>query len=313
MIWANLIHLSYNMWWDHGAQARPNLSPHLVAQPYLRFDDTLWRDQLRQMARSGINMVVIDIGDGILFESHPEISVQGAWSSDRLRGEIAAMRALGIEPIPKLNFSAAHDVWLAEYSRQVSSAKYYEVCGHLIDEVIELFDHPRFFHLGMDEETAHHQRRNDYCVVRQGDLWWHDLQFFVDRVEKANVRAWVWADYVWNHPELFYARMPKSVLQSNWYYGDRFEGVEDETEKRYVEAYLELEAHGYDQLPTGSNWTYANNMTGTVEYLRDKIAPERLFGFMTAPWHPTLEGYRDHHMAAIEQLGDQAKRWDVNA
>ena len=45
--------------------------------------------------------------------------------------------------------------------------------------------------------------------MRQFDLWWHDLYFYVDEVEKAGSRAWVWSDYVWHHPELFYERMPK--------------------------------------------------------------------------------------------------------
>jgi hypothetical protein len=308
MIWANLLHLSYNMWWDHGMAPQPGLSPHLVAQPYLRFDDNLWRDLLRQMAEAGGNMVVIDVGDGVQFASHPEISVEGAWTAQRLKEELAATRAMGIEPIPKMNFSTAHDVWLAEYSRQVSAPQYYEVCRDLIAEVIELFDKPRFFHLGMDEEDAHHQRRNEYCVVRQFDLWWRDLYFLVEQVEKAGVRAWVWSDYVWNHPEEFFARMPKSVVQSNWYYDERFENIENELQRRYVEAYLKLEAHGYDQIPTGSNWTWPHNMEHTVEYLRDQIAPERLLGFMTAPWHPTLEEYRQHHTDAIEQLGRQVKR-----
>ena len=41
--------------------------------------------------------------------------------------------------------------------------------------------------------------------------------------------------------------MPKSVLQSNWYYGAEF------SEKiGYVKAYLDLEEYGYDQVPTGS-------------------------------------------------------------
>ena len=66
------------------------------------------------------------------------------------------LRALGIEPLPKLNFSTCHDAWLGPYSRMVSTPAYYDVCRDLIDEVAELFGGPRFFHLGMDEETAQH-------------------------------------------------------------------------------------------------------------------------------------------------------------
>lgn len=88
---------------------------------------------------------------------------------------------MGLEPVPKLNFAAGHDIWLGEYSRMVTTKKYYEVCGHLIEEVAHIFDKPRFFHLGMDEENAEDQRYLDLVVIRQNDLWWHDFNFLCMR------------------------------------------------------------------------------------------------------------------------------------
>jgi len=105
----------------------------------------------------------------------------------------------------------------------VSTDIYYGVCKDLIEEVSKLFDKPRFFHLGMDEETAAHQVNHNYAVVRQGDLWWNDLYLFIAEVEKNGVRPWVWSDYAWHNAELFFKKMPKSVLQSNWYYGSEFD------------------------------------------------------------------------------------------
>ena len=119
------------------------------------------------------------------YESHPEIAVQDAWSTERLRKELARLRKLGLEPIPKLNFSTTHDAWLGVYSRQVSTPPYYKDCEDLIEEVIRLFDKPRLFHLGYDEETAGQQADKDYVVVRQHELWWRDFQFFVKQVERA--------------------------------------------------------------------------------------------------------------------------------
>ena len=110
-------------------------------------------------------MVVIDLGDGVRYESHPEIAVENASPVEQLREELARLRERGLEPIPKLNFSASHDIWLGPYSRQVSTEPYYAVCRDLIAEAIEIFDHPRLFHLGMDEELAHHQR---FCEFGRG-------------------------------------------------------------------------------------------------------------------------------------------------
>src|SRR5690606_2971000 len=135
-IWAALLHLSFNMWEEY-------ISPHRPFRGYrpdLRLSKPLWDDALIEMARSGINMVVIDLGDAVRYNSHPEIAVNGAWSTDELKKELAKIRSLGMEPIPKLNFSAGHDTWMGEYSRMVSTQPYYDCCKNLIDEVCVLFD-----------------------------------------------------------------------------------------------------------------------------------------------------------------------------
>ncbi len=310
MIWANLLHLSYNMWEDRIASETPIRGD----RPFLRFDEKLWNDLLEKMVEVGMNMVVIDLGDGVNYESHPEIAVENAWSRDKLRQELDKIRGMGLEPIPKLNFSAAHDSWLGIYHRCVSTPKYYEVCANLVTEAIELFDGPRFFHLGYDEETAWHQMHYQYVVIRQYDLWWHDFNFFVEAVEKHNVRPWIWSDYIWKHRDDFIEKMPKSVLQSNWYYGNQFDKYDafeesDDEVQRYIEAYTDLEEYGFDQIPTGSNFGCDENFGMTVDFCRKNISPERLKGFMQTPWHPTLEEFRDKHLKAIELVATEIEKW----
>ena len=296
MIFGNLLHLSYNMWGDW---PNPEVkSPYWAARPNLRFDQKLWDELLAAMVKAGLNMLVIDVGDGVRFESHPEIAVEGAWSPQRMREEVKRLRQMGLEPIPKLNFSTCHDTWLGPYARMVSTPKYYEVVKALIAETVALFDAPRLFHLGMDEEDEQNQRHHEHAVIRQHDLWWRDLQFYVEQVEQGGARAWVWSDYVWRHPDEFWAKMTKKVLQSNWYYGGKF----DDSVKA-VRTYRELEDHAYDQVPTLSNWTTPTNIAGTVEYCTKHIAPERLKGFLLAPWRPTLAETRDRHIEAMEHFG----------
>jgi len=302
LVWSYLLHLGYNMWSDR--EAREWQLTHVSARPELRLDKRLWNDVLLALRDAGMNMVVIDLGEGVRYESHPEIGVKRSWKVDRLRGELQKMRDMGLEPIPKLNFSACHDAWLGPYARCVSTDAYYRVCADLISEVITLFDGPRFFHLGMDEETAGHQRYYEYVVIRQYDLWWHDLEFLVDQVAERGVRPWVWSDYVWHHPDLFYARMPTSVLQSNWYYGKSFS-------RKVVGArtYRDLDNYGYDQIPAGSNWGCPENFGRTVSHARRNIAPERLLGFLQTVWRPTLEECRDRHMEAIDLAARARARW----
>lgn len=314
MIWANLIHLSYNMWIDREAGSAPELEGAYISticgSPNLVFDKSLWDDLLPKMADSGVNMLVIDVGDAVQYASHPEIAVKGAWSIEQLKEELGKLRNLGIEPIPKLNFSTTHDFWLGPYSRMVSTPKYYEVCADLVSELIDIFDSPRLFHLGFDEETYGHQQLQEYVVVRQYDLWWHDLMFLVDKVEKRGARAWIWSDFIWHHEAEFLARMPKSILQSNWYYEESLE-PDSEPCQTYVNGYNILEANGYDQAPAGSNHSTPRNFGNTVRWAKDHIAPERLKGFFQTIWRPTTEGFRQRHIEAIEQIGAARKEFEA--
>jgi len=305
MIWANLLHLSTNMWSD---RKRPQGLPRTDGISYfnesLQFDDGLWQEVTGRMVEAGMNMVVIDLGDGVRYESHPEIAVKGAWTPARLGRELRRLRKLGLEPIPKLNFSAAHDAWLGPYSRMVSTDAYYQVCRDLIAEVISLFDKPRFFHLGMDEESTRHLESLQYelVVIRQYDLWWHDLQFLVKQVERGGVRPWIWSDHLWRHGEEFLKRMPRSVLQSNWHYGRSFGA-----KVTGIRAYLILEEHGYDQVPTGSNlaghdWASPDNFERTVPWCAKHISPARLHGFLQTTWRPTTARYRQDHLDAVERV-----------
>lgn len=315
MIWANLLHLSYNMWEDNQPEKYKdddyNCSSCQEAREWahgyrssLTFDEGVWNTLLNAMAAVGMNMIVIDLGDAVVYESHPELAVKNAWTPAKLKSELKKIRELGLEPIPKLNFATTHDVWLGEYSRMVSTPKYYDVCRNLIREVIDLFDTPRFFHLGMDEEVASYQRKFDYVVLRQNDLWWKDLYFLANEVEKKNVRPWIWSDYAWHQPDVFFKKMPKSILQSNWYYDSSFDVNKLEgARKTYVQLYQNLEKQGFDQVPTGSNHSNDVNMEGTIEHCRHLIDPSRLYGFMTAPWRPTMTQCLERHLEAINQIG----------
>lgn len=302
LILANLLHLSYNMWGDW---KNPKTGPFWASQPFLRFDEQLWTDLLKQMVDAKMNMVVLDLGDGVRYDSHPEIAVENAWTVARLKQEIKRLKDMGLELIPKLNFSTCHDQWLGQYARMVSTEPYYRVCRDLINEVIDIFETPRFFHLGMDEEEPHHQVYFQYLVSRQFELWWHDLHFFRATVEKRGVRPWIWADYVWNHAEEFYKNMPTSVLQSNWYRHPvsgpctSVYGGDVRMEIPCCKAFVDLDAAGFEQLPAVSNWETPDNIYNTISFCQDKLSPQRLKGYFLTPWKPTLEAARPRHTDAI--------------
>ena len=290
MIWAYLIQLGENMWGDTTTVDRPPF--HRVPfQPVLGVDDAVWRQVIDFLPAQGFNTVLIDIGDAILYDSHPEISIAGAWSKDKLKQELDHMRSIGLTPIPKLNFSAGHDAWMKNYARMVSTPQYYQVCEDLIREVAELFGFPSLFHLGLDEETAQMQAGYDFCCVRQQELWWHDVYYLFDCCQKVGARPWVWADPCWSchgHQEEYLRKMPKSVLQSNWFYAPMRRNADGTFRDCQYESYLTLDQAGFDQVPTVSTWQgRLENARVTMELAKNTFAPERVKGFMTAPWQFT--------------------------
>ena len=312
MMWAMLVHLGYNMWEDTGHHPDPTLAARTWSDT-LQCEDSVWEEVTQQMSDEGLNGIVIDLADGVRYESHPEISVTDAWSVERLRDELARLRELGLEPCPKLNFSAGHDAWLREYSRQVSTEAYYQVCRDLIAEVCSIFDTPPLLHLGMDEETAVHQRHQNYTVVRRGDLWWHDLLLLADAVTAGGSRPWVWSDYAWTHPDEFYQRMPHEIMQSNWFYSEFvplprqprprvLDGSWDNIDESYL-AYLDLDDHGYDHIPTGSNFRAADNFAETVRFCSDNLSQERISGYLQTVWRPTTEAGRSALLDGVAQVG----------
>ena len=299
-IWGYLLHLSFNMWEEYIYPKRP----YTGYRPYLELDEAVWNDAINLLAEMGANMLVIDLGDAVLYKSHPEISVKNAWTHEKLQSELKRIRKLGMTPVPKMNFSAAHDTWLKDYSHMVSTDHYYQVCADLIQEVSELFGKPKLFHLGMDEEDVSNQKNYKYSVVRRNDLWWHDFLYLKAQVEKHGARAWIWPDNIlWHDAAQFFERMPKSVLMSNWYYSEKF--PEDNVR---VKSFSDLEAHGYDQVPAACGKYFPKGIEKLVPFCRSHIDDSRLKGFLQTCWRRTTETYRDEIMTGIRELGEVIRK-----
>src|SRR5690606_4481911 len=93
MIWANLLHLSYNMWEDSIPQKYRDENYNCArcpearewAHPYrtnLTLDEPAWDVLLKEMAAARMNMVLLDLGDAVVYDSHAEIAVKNAWTPE---------------------------------------------------------------------------------------------------------------------------------------------------------------------------------------------------------------------------------------
>ena len=315
--WGELIHLGMNEWHEIPLQQKwPNLTdPVLVkavaeeynAADHVRFDEAVWGRVSDKFKACGVNQIVIDLGEAVQYPSHPEIGVKGSWSADKLRDELRRLRAMGFEPIPKLNFSTTHDLWLGDYHRMVSSPKYYQVVADLIRDVCEIFEGPRYFHLGLDEETPNFQMRGQkLVVVRQGKLWQDDVLFYVREVEKRGSRAWMWSDYLRRHEPEEFAWMPKSVVQSPWWYIGDFNPEKNLPTK----AMLRLAKLGYDVIPCSSNcYSHPDAMSLLVEFCGKTFDPAHVLGFQMAPWLEMNAVFEKRWFESADLLAASMGKW----
>ncbi len=268
-----------------------------------------WKKVSDGLAQSNAcNTILIEVEDALKYESHPEISLEDAWTKEALYNEVERLRSLGFNVYPVCNFSAAHDDWMGIYSRMVSTPQYYSFCKDIIEEISEVFSKPELFHLGMDEECQSIQQDSHLCIIRNEDLYWNDIKYLTSLVEKNGSRPWMWADYVWHTPvreKSFLKNMSHEVLLSNWYYGDWTHTTDFFYDS--MRGYEVLESNGYEQVPTGSTCSgivehCRDNLTLTVDRCTDIIGKERLKGFMMAPWEHTNEENLPKLMDSIEVM-----------
>lgn len=326
-MWALLVHLGTDLWATK------------YCYDCLTFDDNLWDSILEQCKDAGINTIVLDIANGIEYATHPEIATKGAWTRKRVREEILKCKEMGISLIPKLNFATPHCIWLGEYSKMISTKQYYHVVNDLIKEVYELFDHPEYIHLGMDEEDAKHVKSHELAIYRQGELYWHDLRYFIDCVQDTGAKAWIWSCALFDHPEEYKAHIgAEDAVLSPWYYNafrkehwtpisSRQEYVTYYNEGEYAKMGIEfveedpflvnfrkvalpLMKEGYRYIPCASVANKCDyNTEDLLEYFKENAPDEQVLGFITAPWVPTIKEYEDEFYDSIRFLKEAKNKF----
>lgn len=287
-MWAILLHLGTNMW------CKPGSSNYRTS---LFCDEDAWKNLTAFLPESGINTLLVDVGEGIAFDSHPELAIDGTWSKKKAKEDLKRIRDLGVTPIPKFNFSSGHCGFLGPYSNMVGSPTYLKVCSDLIEETAELFDGPEFFHLGLEEETAEDMGNFPIAVVRNHYKLMEDAHVLFNATRKAGCRPWMWADpnlvTTFGGDKDFCHNVPKDVLLSNWYYGFVSPDYKNSealcSHSGRIEVYNKLDEWGYEQVPACSTYIDARNQEQTMKYCKETFKnPDNLRGFISAPWSITM-------------------------
>ena len=180
---------------------------------------------------------------------------------------------------------------MGDYAFMVGTKAYYDFCRDIIEETIELFDTPEFFHLGLEEEDYGSQASNYIAVVRTPEKKTEDALYLFDICLARGVRPWIWADFnSYGGTEKFAKKIPKDVMISSWHYGFVRDGKAFEEYPESVRMMKTVVDLGYDLVPaTSTHWGFHLNAKETMLFCKKNISPEHLKGFMSAPWMLTIE------------------------
>lgn len=155
------------------------------------------------LAAQGFNTLLIGVSDGVQYKSHPELTRHYSVPMKQLRTLAARARKLGMDIVPKLNFSRSlingHDHWTHapgdRWHTHFDDEYYWNLAFDCIDEVIAACEPARYFHVGMDED--HQRSYGQYVeasrILRAG-------------LKSRGLRMVCWSDSAINYPSAFIHR-----------------------------------------------------------------------------------------------------------
>jgi hypothetical protein len=172
---------------------------------------------IRAAAESGFNMLVIDVKDAVRYKSLPKLRKRYTVPMRELKALTALAKSLGLEVVPKLNFSKSpvhrHSHWLWPEQSPPDSEKMWNEALKAIDEVVAVM-RPHFLHVGMDEDDT-----------RSPDEYRRALHFLHKQLKKRKLRMMIWADcgHRWRPAERWKVApaiktLPRDVILMPWNY-----------------------------------------------------------------------------------------------
>lgn len=284
---AALLHLGSNMWRKKGFDGPPVKDVEdFVYRDEMFCQKEVWTRVTNMMPKLEFNTLVIDIGEGVRLDSHPEIATKGAWTKEELREELARLRSIGLDPVPKFNFSPCHSAWMGDWAYRFGTPEFDVFCKDIIEETIELFDTPTFFHVGLEEEDAKVQ--NNYIAIQRcKKKKAEDMRFLFDTIMKKGVRPAAWMDL--KNFETMDGDVPREVIFFTWNYSSQRDVETLEETSDYIKLIHKYVTLGYDVIATPSTWSFHLSSKETMKACKKHVPDEHMMGYMTASWMLTRE------------------------
>ena len=174
------------------------------------FDREVWNNIVERCIERGYKGILLDVLDGIKYESHPCIADPDGWTVEEMRKEVKRLKERGLTLYPKVNFSAAHDWWIKEYRDKLSTPEYYQFCKDIIEELYDVFDYPEYIHLGLDEEFPDVATTNTH--YRKKPQVFEDYRYLIDCVRNLGAKCLSWTSTCMHNLEVWEQYFPKDIV-----------------------------------------------------------------------------------------------------
>ena len=200
------------------------------------------------LARYKYNTVVMEVEEGLLFESHPELSTPKGLTKNQMKEIVEFAKQHFLAVIPEIQSLGHCGYWLfrkdtkylnlAEnpkkpYNYDPSKPAIYELLFDLYNEVIEIFE-PEYFHIGHDE-VATTLGTSSTAKGREPWEWFvYDVTKLHDFFAERGIKTMMWGDmllYLKNMdasrggpPMNIYKaldKIPKDIIICDWHYAPR--------------------------------------------------------------------------------------------
>jgi len=277
-----LIHITHYdpVWYARKAQEKP-------------FDLEVGLEVVDTLAAEGFSMLIVDCYDGVKYRSHPELAKHYTVPMRTLKSLVATAREKGLEVVPKLNFSRSrhehhHNDWILgpneRPNHHFDDDVYWKKGFEVMDELIAAIQPPRFFHVGMDEDTDRSCAQYIAAIRRlRAGLRKRKLRTIIWNGGLTDSPAWM---VIAEKSLVAEKAIPHDIVQLHW----RYDRCPTQDLRRIAKQGFEL-------------WGAPGGTPERVKAFRDAVVRLGGKGLVMTAWIPCTQENRERLVERIKMLG----------
>lgn len=251
------------------------------------FEKDAFHKMTEEAKSFGFDTLVLELAEGIMYESHPELAIEGSMPRDEFKAELDRLKGMGFGLIPLVDFSPAKNAWMQGLG-YVGTKRYENACEDILREVIELFEKPEYVQLGFEDESFSAQEDNAVINKRHFEKRIADANRLFDICREYGVKPWIWMSEKilesYGGEEEFRAGIPTDVTVTSL----AFKRVQEYhiKEKRADKSMMlvkDLAEWGYPQIPMASTWLYHAVPNQAFSFYTKHCDGSKFAGFLCHP------------------------------